>query len=542
MGGTGLVPIALLALAAAAPPLPDKPKPRPPILESNDENLDREAWQYAEVLVQLADRVSAEYVTPISAKDLLVAAASETYAAAGLQLPKHLRERIERANGPDQTMAAMHLVRSALGRPEGLDGVRATVAGIAGFNKVTDPYGGLFAQRGTSFASSDAEFGLGFELVGATGEPWLAYQVDLNQMLGRRTSANPPAPVAVPWTVKRVIPGSPAARAGLRPGDAITHIGGDKVTARSSNQLFRRLATVVQPDFRAPGEPVDADKPIEFRVDRPGTPTDLELRIARENYSPESVFGVARKADGTWDYLLDRTAKIGYIRVTSVESGSAAAFKDALDDLVEAKAKGLVLDLRWCPGGYVDPTTRIAAIFLPPGKEIAKFTFRNVERGGRQEFQSEPAAGREAYIDLPLVVLVGPETTGGGEMIAAALQDHGRAKIVGQRTFGKANIMTPIATRYPGLLYKVTTGYSLRPNGTPRHRTPDSKPTDAWGVKPDKGYELPLTSDLLAELKESAERQAIRPPDDRTAVALDDPLADPQRLVAARFLKEQIKK
>jgi carboxyl-terminal processing protease len=210
-------------------------------------------------------------------------------------------------------------------------------------------------------------------------------------------------------------------------------------------------------------------------------------------------------------------------------------------ELIRDGAEGLILDLRWCPGGYVVPTTRITGDLLPPGKLIAKNEGRIAPRNTPETYLSAPPPGTEDWQRLPLVVLVGPETIGGSELIAAALQDHGRGTIVGQRTFGKANIMDLIDTAFPSVGYRVTTWYSLRPNGKHRHRFPDSKPTDDWGVRPDRGFEVPITPDFSARLRGDAERLAIRPAGSTAAIALDDPQADPQRMVALKLLKEKIR-
>jgi carboxyl-terminal processing protease len=185
---------------------------------------------------------------------------------------------------------------------------------------------------------------------------------------------------------------------------------------------------------------------------------------------------------------------------------------------------------------------QIIGAFLPPGKTNATVRGRAGDPNTPNAYFTQPAPGLRGWNRLPLAVLVNAETTGGGEMIAAALQDHGRAVVVGQRTFGKANIMSLIDTPLPGGIgYRVSTSITLRPNGKNRHRLPDSKPTDEWGVRPDKGYEVPLTADLSERLRAEAERHAIRSPGSTEVVAFDDPLEDPQRMVALRLLKEKLK-
>src|SRR5947208_12826424 len=86
--------------------------------------------------------------------------------------------------------------------------------------------------------------------------------------------------------------------------------------------------------------------------------------------------------------------------------------------------------------------------------------------------------------DLPMVVLVNGETSGGGELIAAALQDHDRAVVAGQRTVGKGSYQISLARDY-GFPFKLTKGTFVRPSGKNFQRYPDSQPDDYWGVRPD---------------------------------------------------------
>ncbi len=138
--------------------------------------------------------------------------------------------------------------------------------------------------------------------------------------------------------------------------------------------------------------------------------------------------------------------------------------------------------------------------------------------------------------DFPMVVLINGDTVGGGELIAAALQDHHRAVLIGQRTRGKGNVQTisPLGT----LSLKVTSGTLLRPSGKNLHRFPDNKPTDDWGVTPDAGREFRISPDLSRALRKWWEQQTMRPGSSTERLPLDDPLVDPQRNAAWEALTE----
>jgi carboxyl-terminal processing protease len=167
--------------------------------------------------------------------------------------------------------------------------------------------------------------------------------------------------------------------------------------------------------------------------------------------------------------------------------------------------------------------------------------YRNPNIAGNQP-ELRNIFGGTRYTTYPLVVLVGQETMGGGELIASALRDNDRCVLMGQRTVGRASIQNIIDGGFGGLQFKVTTGTSFRPNGKPRQRMPDSGPNDEWGLKPDEGLEVPVTADKSAELRLWADLHALRPFDSNEALDFDDPTQDPHRVKALDYLRKKLGK
>lgn len=530
---SGLTSLVLL-LASGAP----VPEPATPPTEKVDRD---QALHFAGRIVHLANEVQTLYVRPLETRDLLEAAVRGLYEESGRACTDSVLAPLRRARTPTEYKEAVADARIAVGNPAALQGPRAYFAALNGFRYTTDSYTSLVSGQITASGSADTEFGIGLELEGMSGPRWTLYQLELGYFSGRfppeaemgRVPA-PTPPITYPWRIRRIIPGSPSQRAGLLPGDVITHLNEAEITANSSYTLFRSLVSMRNP-FR--------ESRLMIRVQRTGFAKPLVLPIVLDKlYATETVFGVRRISNDEWDYMLDRENRIGYVRLGPVEIGTDAKLSDVLATLAKQDCQALILDLRWCPGGFVTPGANVAGLFLEDNLLITHMTDRNAAaRGLTPDIRVHTEPGWTKFTQRPLVVLVGPETAGGGEMIAAAIQDHNRGTVIGQRTSGKGNVQVPFSANLGDLQLKVSTGYTLRPNGANRHRFNDSKPTDNWGVRPGVGCEIPMTNDLREELRKAAELHTLRPADSREALSFDDPARDPCRQFALTFLRKKLK-
>jgi carboxyl-terminal processing protease len=233
--------------------------------------------------------------------------------------------------------------------------------------------------------------------------------------------------------------------------------------------------------------------------------------------------------------MVDREHQIAQVRIGSFAEGTAEELLQTLTALKAKGLRGLILDLRWCPGGFLKEAVASARLFLDE-VPIAKTKMRNG--------QSEEYVGKRDvnFLDFPIIVLVNHDTLGGAELIAAALQDNKRALVAGQRTFGKGTIQILTVVVTPNIGLKLSAGTFLRPNGKNLHRFPDSKATDDWGVLPDPKLEFRISPDLSKQLREWWLWQTLRPGSSREVLPLDDPATDPQRQAALKALLRMLDK
>ena len=234
--------------------------------------------------------------------------------------------------------------------------------------------------------------------------------------------------------VLQTLPGTPSARSGLEPGDEILAINGIRLAFLDVEQLIALLGESRQ-------------RPVRLDVRKPGSSRLVEIAMTPQDVAAASV-----------DLALLLEEGIGYVRAKSFEAETPKQLREAIEKLGGEGLRGLVLDLRDNPGGLITSALEIAALFLP-----AETTLASVRgRGGERE-QIRAPQGFERY-RFPLAVVVNDRSASGAEIVAGALQDHGRAKIVGTPTFGKGLVQSvyPLSA---GTGLALTTAYYYTPRG-----------------------------------------------------------------------------
>ncbi|MCP4196685.1 MAG: PDZ domain-containing protein [Proteobacteria bacterium] len=279
--------------------------------------------------------------------------------------------------------------------------------------------------------------------------------------LGIRISTDRRPPCRGKLTVVDVFDGTPAKRAGLRPGDHIIRIGGDSTINITTAEAAERLRGT-------PGSKVN----IKIRS-QDGTMRFIDIR--RETIAIESVQSEMLKG------------KVGYITLSAFQGNSAAEFKEALDELHEKGMKGLVFDLRGNPGGLLDVAIKIADFFLESGTIVAT-AGRNKDQQSVRNATANGTQGR-----YPIVVLIDANSASAAEIIAGALRNHGRVVLVGQTTFGKGSVQMVRPMPGGGAL-KLTSAQYL---------TPGDISIQAVGVAPDVSFRLYAVEKKDLDLGES---------------------------------------
>ncbi len=303
-------------------------------------------------------------------------------------------------------------------------------------------------------------------------------------------------------TVVSPVAESPGERAGIRPGDRILSIDGVGTKDMNLTDAIRRMKGA-------------AGTKAVLEIMREGFSAPQRLTLVRDRIRMQSV-----------DLrVLDADRRYAYVRVRAFQERTDRALAKALDDArqqMQGQIRGLVLDLRNNPGGLLDQAVRVSDVFLQGG------TIVTVAGRNRRSMEVERAREKDTEPSYPMIVLVNKGTASASEIVAGALQDHGRAVIMGTQTFGKGSVQTIIELE-DGSGLKLTMA---------RYYTPKSRSIQELGIAPD--VVVAEAAPLAAAEPQPAERDLkrhLRNEVSSSATAAGTPEGDYQVKTAVDYLR-----
>jgi carboxyl-terminal processing protease len=320
---------------------------------------------------------------------------------------------------------------------------------------------------------------------------------------------------------------------GLRAGDLVTQITLDNDAFGKPLQPPKVISTKGLTAGAALTElSGQAGTRVRLTVRRPGEEKAKEVALTREYVKDETVLGARRNQDDHWDYWVDASKKLAYIRLSGLGYNTADELGKTLDVLQHEKLKGLVLDLRFNKTGLMTAAVDASDLFIDDGVIVSIRA-----RGRTIDTIKVKHEGKRAK--FPVVCLVNGETAGSGEVVAACLQDHQRAVLMGERTQGACGIQGNLHLSEGKADKLVLTRASLyRPSGKRLYRahTPDAN-DDEWGVTPEPKYLVSLPAEERRRLADSLDRQTFILPRDQYAKATVAEFTDRQLGKAVDYLR-----
>jgi carboxyl-terminal processing protease len=270
-----------------------------------------------------------------------------------------------------------------------VDSEKAVFGGIDGMLRTLDPHSKFFDPKAFTSLREDQRgryYGLG---------------ITVTTRFGKVTVISPP------------FLGSPAEKVGLRVGDVISHVNGEATQGMELNDVVSRL--------KGP-----RGTAVNIMVMRPGVEEPLEMAVIRDEIAKFTISNAFNVRD-----------KIGYIKLDSFAETTGAELKEALRKVDSRSLEGLIFDLRGNPGGLLQEAIEVSETFLQKGQMIVETRGRT--RGSNRQYPSQRLNNDNLY---PVVILIDKSSASASEIVAGALQDHDRALIVGETSFGKGLVQS----------------------------------------------------------------------------------------------------
>jgi C-terminal peptidase prc len=470
-----LMSMGLLPVSAAEPD--GEVEERKPI----PAEVKKTAADYADTIIEAIHILSKDHVKKVSQAELAGWAIDGLYKRMGERIPPEILKRLSALRDPKEADLRPLLIeaRQPLGKGAKLSEFRDMDMSLAGIFERLEP--------GTKLQPLRESRGFCVLYISRIG---IGAEVCKDEDSGLLRVVTP-------------IKDGSAYKAGIRAGDIIMRITQEKDEKHDMRpwSVSTKGLTIEQAKERLLG-PIDSKIKLTVYREDPSKPRDVV--VVRKFARKETVFGVRRKPDDSWDYLLDRRARIAYIRITEFRVQTLGELKDALASLRRRQIKGLILDLRGNPGGLIPGSLDCAALFLD---KVLLVTVRL----GNGERERDMIETRGRFRRTPLVCLLDGGTARACELLAACLQDHHRAVIVGERSRGDVDIRVRKPLPHGDLQFMSAAFY--RPNGKPLSKVMTSgKDEDDWGVRPDKGFVVKLAPEERKELVEHLRRLEIIAP------------------------------
>ncbi|MHC5160977.1 MAG: S41 family peptidase [Planctomycetota bacterium] len=274
--------------------------------------------------------------------------------------------------------------------------------------------------------------------------------------------------------VVSLLPDTPAYKSGLDADDEIVAVDGEPTEDMSIRCAVSKITG-------------PKGTKVSLTIRRPSTGENTEVVIRRDKIVVQPLRGWTRDAGGEWNDLIDIENRIGYIRLTAFTENSGPDLDESLRKLEKAGLNGLILDLRFNSGGYLQASADVVDLFVKEGLIVT-----SKPRQGLETYEIAHRSG--THPDYPMVVLINGSSASASEIVAGALQDpkHRRATLVGQRSYGKGSVQVVTPYTGDGSQLKYTIAYYHLPSNQRvqnRYQVIKEGRKD-WGIAPDVEVEL----------------------------------------------------